>query len=111
MARTSLSVQTIEQAGITPTFVAANTDGVSVVNNGNTYIEVINSHTQAHTVTVDHPGTVDGLAVADLTISVTAAQTRKIGPFSARFNQSGANYIHVNFDSVTSLSVGAFRIA
>jgi len=65
MARTTLSVQTVQQAGIEATFVAANTDGVSVNNNGNTYIEIINAHTSATcTVTVEHPGEIDGLAVA-----------------------------------------------
>jgi hypothetical protein len=111
MARTALTVQTIEATGLNPTFVAANTDGHSLENNGFTYVEVINAHTEAHTVTVEHPGTVDGLAVTDRTVGVSAGSTSKIGPFTARYNQAGTSVIHVNFNAVTSLSVGAFRIA
>jgi hypothetical protein len=110
MARTTLTVQTIEAAGLNPTFTAANTDGHSVSNNGNMYVEIVNGDTLAHTATIDHPGTVDGLAVADRTVGVTAASTVKIGPFTARYNQPGTTDVHIDFDSVTSLSVGAFRI-
>ena len=111
MARANLSVQVIEPAGLSPAFVAANTDGVSVENNGNMYIEIVNGHTSAtHTATIDHPGTVDGLAVANRDVEVPATETRKIGPFTARYNQAGTTVIHVDFESVTGLSIGAFRI-
>lgn len=111
MARASLSVQVITPDGLEPAFVAANTDGVSVQNNGNMYLEVVNGHTSAtHTATIDHPGTIDGLVVANRTVAVPPAKTRKIGPFTARYNQLGTTYINVDFDSVTGLSIGAFRI-
>jgi hypothetical protein len=110
MARTALTVQKIEPAGLQPAFVAANTDGVSVENNGYTYIELINNHTEAHTATIDHPGTIDGLAVANRTVEVPASETRKIGPFTARYNQAGTTYIHVDFSNVTSLSAAAFKL-
>lgn len=111
MARTTLTVQNIVPAGLTPAFAAANTDGVSVANNGNMFIEIVNGHTSAtHTATIDHPGTVDGLAVANRTVEVPATETRKVGPFTARYNQPGTQYIHVDFDSVTALSVGAFQM-
>lgn len=110
MARTALTVQTIEPTGLNPAFTAANTDGHSFENNGFTYIELVNGHTQAHTATIEHPGTVDGLAVEDRVVGIPASESRKIGPFTARYNQAGTSVVYVNFDSVTSLSVGAFRI-
>lgn len=110
MARTALTVQTIVQAGITPTFVAANTDGHSFVNNGNTFVEIINGHTSATmTATVIHPGTIDGLTVADLAVSIAGGSTKQIGPFSARFNQPGTNDVNIDV-STTAASIGAFRI-
>lgn len=110
MARTTLTVQTIVQAGITPTFVAANTDGHSFVNNGNTFVEIINSHTTATmTATVVHPGTIDGLAVADQPVTIPGGATRRVGPFSARFNQPGTNDVNIDV-STTAASIGAFRI-
>lgn len=110
MARTALTVQTIVQAGITPTFVAANTDGHSFVNNGNTFVEIINNHTSATmTATLIHPGTIDGLAVADLPVSIAGGSTKRLGPFSARFNQPGTNDVNIDV-STTDASIGAFRI-
>lgn len=110
MARTALTVQTIVQTGITPTYVAANTDGHSFVNNGNTFLEIINSHTSATmTATVVHPGTIDGLAVADQAVSIAGGSTKRLGPFSARFNQVGTNDVNVDV-STTAASIGAFRI-
>jgi hypothetical protein len=110
MARTALSVQTIVQGGMTPSYVAANTDGHSFVNNGNTYLAIINNHTSATmTATIAHPGQIDGLEVADQVVSVAGASTKYIGPFSARFHQPGTNDVNVDVSS-TAASVGAFRI-
>jgi hypothetical protein len=110
MARTELSVQTIIQAGLTPAFVAANTDGHSFINNGNTFLELVNAHTSATmTATVEHPGKIDGLDVADLVIAVPPSGTKRIGPFSARFNQAGTSYVNVSV-STSAGSAGAFRI-
>lgn len=110
MARTILTVQEIVAAGVVPTLAAATTDGHSMPNNGNSFMEISNGHTAAHTVTFVHPGTVDGLAVADRTVSVAAGSTAYVGPFSMNYNQSGGYYIQVDYDSTTALSVGVFRL-
>lgn len=111
MARTALTVQTIVQAGITPSFVAANTDGHSFTNNGNTYLEIINNHTSATlALTVDYPTSIDGLTVSDLAISVAGSSTRMVGPFTARFNQPGTTDVYVNMATTASASIAAFRI-
>lgn len=110
MARTALTVQTIVQTGITPSYQAATTDGHSFVNNGNTFLALINNHTSATmTATVVHPGTIDGLAVADQPVSVAGGATKYLGPFSARFNQPGTTDVYVEM-STTNASVAALRI-
>lgn len=110
MSRGTLTVQTVVQTGITPSYVAATTDGHAFINNGNTFLSLINAHTSATmTATVQHPGTVDGLDVEDQAIAVPPGETKYIGPFSARFNQLGTLYVYVEM-STTAASVAAFRI-
>lgn len=110
MARTLLTVQEVVASGTVPALVAAITDGHSVPNNGNSFVMVSNAHTAALTLTFIHPGTVDGLAVADRTVSVAAASTAFIGPFSMNYNQAGGYNIHLDYSAVTALSVGVFRL-
>lgn len=112
MARTSLSVQEISRTGLDPAYEAANGDGEKVVNDGKTFVHVINGGGSPITVTVQHPGTVDGLAVADLTVTVTNAEDQMIGPFPGRFNQVGTDVgqIYVDFSGVTTVTVAAIRL-
>lgn len=110
MARTALTVQTIVQAGIVPSYVAATTDGHSFINNGNTFLAIINAHTSATmTATVQHPGQIDGLAVADQPVEIAGGATKYLGPFSARFHQPGTTDVYVDM-STTAASVAALRI-
>lgn len=110
MARTVLTSNQVTTAGVTYTLAAANSSGHSVSNNGLAFVAVSNAHTaNTRTVTFVHPGEVDGLAVADLTVTIPAAGTKLIGGFSARFNQAGGTYVHVDFsDSASDVSVAAF---
>jgi hypothetical protein len=112
MARTALSVQEIVRTGLDPSYEAANTDGESVANDGRTFVHVDNASGGSINVTVVHPGTVDGLAVADLVVAVPAGEDRMIGPFPARFNQTGsdAGKLYVDFSAVASVTVAALRV-
>lgn len=106
MARTDLSVQRITTDGLNPAYTAANADGHSIDNDAHMFLHVKNGDASAHTVTVVTPRQVDGLDVADLTVSVPAGEERIIGRFStATFGRS----VDVNFSAVTSVTVAAFR--
>ncbi len=112
MARTTLSVQEIVTTGLDPVYEAANADGEKIANNGRTFVHVENGSGASVTVTVQHPGTVDGLAVADLAVAVPAGEDRMIGPFTGRFEQTGSDegYVYVDFSAVTTVTVAALRI-
>jgi len=60
------------------------------------------------TVTIDTPGTVDGLAVADRSVVVpaTTAVGMLIGPFGPEYRQSDGK-LHLNFSSATGATVAA----
>jgi hypothetical protein len=64
-------------------------------NDGKIILEVNNSGGVSYTFTVQTPGTVDGLAVTDLVLTVAAGATRLLGPFPpAVYNQAdGTVYV------------------
>lgn len=114
MSRTALTVQVISRSGLAPSFAAANTDGHAVPNDGRMFVHVKNASGSAVTVTIQTPGTVDGMAVADRTVSVAATTgERMIGPFPpSQYNQIAADVgsIYVDFSAVASVSVAAFSM-
>jgi hypothetical protein len=112
MARVTLAVQAISRLGVEPAFAAAETDGNAWNNTGREFLHVKNGAT-ACVVTVLTPRTVDGQAVTARTVTVPATEERVIGPFPPEtFNQRGAagDVVHVNYDDVTNVTVGVFRL-
>ncbi len=108
MPISALTVQQIARAGITPSYSAGNADGGhSVVNNGATFLHVKNSGVES-TMTVVTTASVDGLAVADLTVTIPANTGDKmVGPFSrGTFGDS----LTVTFTSVAGITLGAFTM-
>lgn len=83
MARVSVTTEQIVRDGLVPTLAAPTIDG-DVIDSGAVALMVTNNGVGAHTVTAQSPVTVDGLAVAELIVSVAAGETRLIGPFPKR---------------------------
>lgn len=116
MARVALTPADIIRTGVTYALTDANTDGVSVNNNGLMFIAVQNANTATTvTITVDNPSTIDGLGVSELVVEVAGENpgpaVRLIGPFTARFNQPGTTNVHVDADTVSNVSWAAFRLS
>lgn len=115
MARVVLAPQTVLRTGLTPAYTAAPATGANngntIVNAGKMMLHVKNGGGSPCNVTVDTPGTVDSLAVADRVVAVPAGGERMIGPFPiATYNQTGG-FIAVDYDFITSVTVGAFIVA
>ena len=113
MSRVALTVQQIDRDtnGLAATYTQPSTTEASIPNNdGRAYIQVKNVSAVTATVTVQTPGSVGGLAVAEYvaTIPITTGD-QIVGPFPPSiFNQSDGS---VNVDlSTTSLLVGCFRL-
>lgn len=114
MARTALTVSEIVRSGLTLSASAANADGHSLVNtdkNAALLLYVNNGSGSPITVTIQTPGTVDGLAIADRTVTVAAGAERFIGPLTAKdYNQSDGT-VYVDFSAVTTVTVMGLKIS
>jgi hypothetical protein len=91
---------------------AANVDGHTVANTaaGKRFISVLNEDASPINVTVVTPGTVHGLAIADLVVAVPAGDNLMIGPFPpSTFNQ-GDGTVHVDFSAVSDITCAALSI-
>lgn len=117
MSRTDLTVTEIPLTGVdsADTLEAANSDGEAVLNNGETFIEVLNTNASSCTVTVNSNRTVDGLTLPDKTVAVAQNERKLIllGPRDT-FNQRGGDddgKVYVDFSHVTDVTVAAWRIA
>ena len=111
------------------TLVETSTDGVDqtagqgivaandamYVNDGKTILKVVNANGAAQTFDVITPGTVgaDGLAIADLTVSIAGSTTEYCGPYPPSiYNQkSGADAGKVHLDTASSdLTMTAIKV-
>ena len=96
MANVELSIQDAARSGTVVVYNTSTTvppltasDRFQIPNNGNVQILVKNGAT-ASIITVETPSTVDGLAVADRTVTVAADTDVIIGPYPPSvYNDSG----------------------
>ena len=111
MARTQLMVQQIARLGLNPTYSAADGSNQNAfANDGRTFLHVKNGGGSSINVTIDTPGTVDGLAVTNLVVAVPNAGERIIGPFPANVYNQSDGMAYVDWSAVTSVTVAALRL-
>lgn len=111
MARTSVTTQPIVFAGLVPSMTApAGTGSTSgdIVDVGRNILVVKNGDVSSMTVTVETPETVDGLDIADRTVTVAAGATAYIPLTSTHYRQpvgsADAGRAYVDYSSVTSVT-------
>ena len=111
MARGVLTVQEIARAGLTPAYGAGDAvNGHEFLNDGKTFVHIKNGSASPITVTIPTPGKVDGLDVAERTVSVLATSEKLIGAFpTTTYNQSG-NKVYIDLSDATTVTLGAFKI-
>jgi hypothetical protein len=90
---------------VTPTA----THGNKFVNDGKTFMIIKNGSGAPITVTIDTPGSMEGLAIADLAVTIAAGVTKAIGPFSGNFNQADG-YVWAVCSAVVTVTMGVYRI-
>lgn len=80
-ALTTRNITASAQVVETPKTAGDNLNGNSFVNGPNVWLEA--TSTAGGTITLTTPFTVGGLAIADKVVTMTGAQTIRLGPFDA----------------------------
>lgn len=107
----TLTVQTATRAGFDVVGVAADGAGDEWANTGQEVIEVKNGGGGSITVTLDIKPTIDGAAVTDPTVTITAAQTKMIGPFpTGLYNDATTGRAKVTYSGVASVTIRAIKV-
>jgi hypothetical protein len=119
MGDVTLTVQEMSRSGLAPTWTASGaspllnvTDNFKFNNTGKEYLHFKKSGAGDCTVTLKTPGTVDGLAVADRTVTVPATTGEKIiGPFPvAIYNDTQNTFNGFTVSEVTGLTCCIIRM-
>lgn len=92
---------------ITDGLVAAASGGDTYTNTGSECFVVSNAGAGDRTITFATPGTVDGLAVADRSVTVAAGKQMIFAPLP---RYAYGSTVSVSYDAVTSLWVGVVKV-
>lgn len=85
--------------------------GDQVLNDGKTILYFKNTNAATRTVTLATGGTIGGLAIADVAVTVAQNEERIIGPFDPRLFNDANGYIQLTYSAVaTLLTVAAIRL-
>lgn len=111
MARATLTPQDIVRTGLTQTYAAVDqANGNQFANDGLMFLHVKNAGVGSTNVTIGTPGTVDGLAVADLVVAVGAGVEKMIGPFPAGIYNQAGGLVYVDWSVGTSVTAAVLRM-
>lgn len=110
MARETLTVQEISRSGLNPSYTAAVADGHKIENTGREFVHVKNASGASVNVTIQTPGTVDGLAVADRVVAVPASEERMIGPFAPSDYNQDDDEVYVDYSATSSVTAAAVQL-
>lgn len=114
MADVRLTPQQVDEDGLTATYTSTLSTGDTylVNNDGRVVLHFKKTGAGDCTVTVQTPGTVRGLAVADRTFTVTGLTGDLFaGPFPPGvYNAPGAHDLRFTVSEVTGLSVAVLRV-
>jgi hypothetical protein len=102
-----LTVQEISRTGLNPSYSSAAGGGDTVPNDEITFLHIKNGSGASIDVTIQTPGTVDGLAITDRQVTVPASGERMIGPFPASVYSAT---LTLSYSGVTSLTIAAIRM-
>lgn len=109
--RVPLTVLECTRAGVTNTVVAATVEGASFANDGQTFLYVLDTVGNP-VLTFKTPGTVDGLAIGELIVTVTAHATKGtlLGPFPPSIYNQSDGTVHVTAAVITSCGYVPVRV-
>ncbi len=106
----TLTVVQIPKTGIELILTAAAGGGDAFANDGQTILILNNASGGDIVATFVTQNTVDGLAVADRTVTITAGDLECVGDLNPNVYNDTSGLCQVTYDGVSSLTVNPFRI-
>lgn len=103
----ALSAQRIAVSGTAPTYAAASAGGDTAPIGGGLLLHVVNGGGSSITLTVDTPGTVDGLAIGNASVAIPAGDSAFV-PLTYVYRQS-TGVANVTYSAVTSVEVAVIQ--
>lgn len=111
MARGDYAPQVLVRAGVVPTANAAVADGEGFDNAlGDVIILITNGAGAPITATFVTPGTVDGLAITDLPVTVTNGTSKAVGPFPPSIYNQANGQVYVNWSAHADVTFSVLRV-
>lgn len=111
MPRTALTVQTTSRAGLAAVYSPADAvNGNDFPNTGGEFLHVKNTGAAPVTLTIPTPVTIDGLAVADRTVSIPATTGDLfIGPFDNSFYGGNDGRVQLDWSAATGVTIAVLK--
>lgn len=108
----TLTTQHVSLTGLEATYAAAAGGGDEFTPDKNTFVHVKNGGGSDITATVVTPNNHStGLAIADVAVTVTAAEDRFIGPFPYQHFAGSNGLADITYSGTTSVTVAVLRVA
>lgn len=107
-----LTVSTIDYNGLDTEslYVAAAADQ-EFANDGRTFMHIKNGSGSPITCTITTPGTFQGLAIADVVVTVGATTGEQMaGPFPKGIYNAGDGNIDITWSATTTVTVAVFKL-
>lgn len=83
--------------------------GLKFSNDGKVFLLLENTAANTPIVNIESGGTIDGLDIADIAITMVASQNRIVGPFPVgTFNQPSSTFVQINFSGGNETDVEVF---
>lgn len=101
----TLATQTVVNTGLEATFAACAAGGDAFPNDGRQFIWIVNASVGDITLTIATQNTIEGLAVADRTVIITAAEQRLIGPFAIPTYNDTNGRVVLTYSGVVTLTI------
>lgn len=105
----ALTTTVVAAAGTAIAYTAAAAGGDTCQTGAGMLLLVKNGDAVDHTVTLVTPGTVDGLAIADRAVTVTAGAEFAI-PVGSDYRDRSTGLASITYDAVTSMDVAVVRV-
>lgn len=108
----TLTTKVVPNTGLSPTYDPAAAAGDKCATGSGVVLHVKNAHTAAQDVVLVTPQTVDGLAVADRTISIPATSGSVFIPVPDLYRNPSDGLCSLTYPlGVTALTVAVLRVA